>query len=348
MDRSEPGSSTRHGDPEEAAAERRAGGRWPLVVSVAVAAAIGGIVLERLSRPAANPPQPPPPRLAQEAQPSEPPGRFPEESPPGAFPTIDQLKAEGERLAARLIESFPDQAEALVVAGIVYDILHDAARAGDCYEKALRLDPGSIQACYHLGLLARQVGDSQKAVGYLRKVFAADPELGDAQLCLGDSLLLLGEAKEAVALLEQGNGLARFGAIGQFVLGQAYLQSGDCGKARQCYEAAVRLDPGFSNAHCGLANVLARLGQEEKAREHREIVARLREQFLAGGGPSRAAQVQMETAVLCNRLARCYLAAAEVHRRLGRAAETEEFVRRAEALGLGTPPAEPAHGVSTR
>jgi tetratricopeptide (TPR) repeat protein len=345
MDRFQTANPTRQDDPRQAGGKRWAGGRWPLAVLVAVAVAIGGIVLERLSRPAANPPQPP---QARQAQPSELPGRFPEKSPAAASPTIEQLKPEGERLAARLIESFPDQAEALLIAGTVYDVLHDAAKAGDCYEKALRLNPGSAQACFLLGRLARQLGDSQKAVSYLRKAFAADPELGDVQLCLGDSLQLLGEAKEAIAVLEQGKGVARFGAVGQFVLGQAYLQSGNCGKARHCYETAVRLDPGFTNAHYGLAKVFARLGQEDKAREHREIVTRLREELLAGGGPSRAGQIERDTAELQSKFAFCYLMAAELHRRQGQAATAEEFLRRAQALGVGPPPAQATYGASPR
>jgi Tetratricopeptide repeat len=54
-------------------------------------------------------------------------------------------------------------------------------------------------------------------------------------------------------------------------LGNALLESSELGQARQSYEAALAVDPEFAPAHQGLSHVLARLGDEEAARMHRQI-----------------------------------------------------------------------------
>jgi tetratricopeptide (TPR) repeat protein len=245
-----------------------------------------------------------------------------------------------KQVADRLAESFPDDPQALTLAGRIDRAFGDSSKAGERWEKSLRLNPDFIEARGAIGVAAWEDGDFQKAVTHLRQA-AADPRLlAENIFCLADSLMNLGKAAEAAALLENAARSSRLSPAGHYVLGQAYVQSSEHEKARQQFEAALAGEPRFANAHYALAMTLTRLGRTEEARKHREEYTRLKKSDMAvrdremgiGRSADRTdpAQVRRLAGAFC-------VGAGKTYAMRGRMDEAERHLRRAMILDPQNP-----------
>jgi tetratricopeptide (TPR) repeat protein len=203
-------------------------------------------------------------------------------SSPPAPATTEELIAEAKQMADQLVESFPDHCQAIFLAGRIQEAFGNSAKAVDWWERCLKLDPQFSEARAALGAAAWQRGDFEKAVTHLETATAAAPRLLRENIfCLADSLMNLGRAKEAVAVLENATRISPLSANGLLVLGQAWLQLKDYAKAKERFEAALAAEPRLAGAHYGLATALSHLGQSEAAQKHREEYAKRSREDLA-------------------------------------------------------------------
>jgi chemotaxis protein methyltransferase WspC len=67
--------------------------------------------------------------------------------------------AEAKQLCSDYLRAHPSSAHALHLLGLVHDAQGDAVRAGDCYRKALYLDPQHQEAMLHLAFLLEKQGE---------------------------------------------------------------------------------------------------------------------------------------------------------------------------------------------
>jgi tetratricopeptide (TPR) repeat protein len=253
--------------------------------------------------------------------------------------TLQGLLAEARQLAAEL-ETLPDSAEALNLAGSIYEYVHETQKAVDCWERTLKIRPDSPEVHFNLGFVARQAGEFEKAESHFLKSYAISPDLGDLRYYLADSQLNLGEADDAIATLEGAKDLNRFGAKGRCVLGRAYAQRGDFRKARENFEAALVMNPELVEAHFGLSKALTRLGEPEKAKKHGDAAAALQrteQRGLEAYRPGEVAEIASDAGSVRRRLAVFCRSGAEVYFRLGRNAQAEPLLRRAAALSVESP-----------
>ncbi len=109
----------------------------------------------------------------------------------------------------------------------------DSAPAQAEFERALELDSSNFTALYHLGEMAIESGQPERAVDLLEKAIAQHPDDVDA--------------RERLAM--------------------GYAQSGRQDDALTQLRAAVRIKPGDANLHALLSQVLAGTGQLEQAIE---------------------------------------------------------------------------------
>ncbi len=199
-------------------------------------------------------------------------------SPVPAAP--EALFEEATRLADCLVQAFPAKPDALEVKARLLEWLGKSKEAVVCWERALQLDPNYAYAHLGLGTVAAVNQDYRKAAELLRKAVELNPGYFSARIALADALLGLGQPKEVIAILEDY--LRRDPrSEGFFLLGQAYVQVQQYEKARESFEAAVRKYPEFGEAYYRLSTVCARLGQQDKARQHlqksRALLAEQRE-----------------------------------------------------------------------
>ena len=109
-------------------------------------------------------------------------------------------------------------------------------------------------------------GDVSKAIAALEEALKKDPELAEAHRLLGEALGRNGRWPEAVKQFEAYQALAEGDAAAQFLLGQAYIQTGDTKKAAVAFAEGVREDPDFLVSHqeeiAGAADDFLKAGRE--------------------------------------------------------------------------------------
>lgn len=113
---------------------------------------------------------------------------------------------------ASALELSPDNARTLVKLGRAYRTMNFFAKAEECYERAIEVDPQYGAAYCNLGAICLLSGENQKAVEYYEKGIelvdkrnASDysTSLANYALAIGRS----GDKRKAAALLDKAEGL---------------------------------------------------------------------------------------------------------------------------------------------
>jgi len=129
-----------------------------------------------------------------------------------------------------------------VNAGISSDASY-LAKARQCANEALELDPTSAHAFRLLGLISVQEGDSQKAVLLLKKAIVADPNDSDTLSWYSAVCGLSGKAHAAMPLARRILEIDPLTPVYRFVPGLLSLMGGEFADALPSFEEAIRLDP---------------------------------------------------------------------------------------------------------
>ncbi len=198
--------------------------------------------------------------------------------------------------------------------GLAYKLKDDSAHSIPELEEAARLDPQSPDPPYTLGILYMQSGRFDDATIQLRHTLELRPQNGDAWAILGSvykqqnklpeaadalqhAITLLpaqpgphitlagvlsqeGKRDEAAAERKAAAELTRVAVNRQRATfatntGNMLLAKGQVADAIERFQEAVTSDPGFAEAHTGLATALARQGRAADAAAEREKAAAL-------------------------------------------------------------------------
>lgn len=130
-----------------------------------------------------------------------------------------------------------------------------AARAIEQYKEIYRLEPTDTESALWLARLYRLRNDHDKAEEVLRGILKGDPDDEPAIEQLTQLLLDEGKSPEAVALLE-GMTSHTPSPVLLDLLGDAYTQTRELGKAEQAYRRASDLDPSELSHLRGLGQTL--------------------------------------------------------------------------------------------
>jgi TolB-like protein/Flp pilus assembly protein TadD len=144
--------------------------------------------------------------------------------------------------------------------------LRDGAGAA---ERAVTLNPYNARAHLAAGLMHMLRGDFARAVLANETAVSLDRNLAQAHSNLGNSLVHLGKARQAIAPLEQALRLDPDGPqLGAFLsaMGLARLFLGQHDAAAECFARARASNPKLPRAHAGLAIALALKGEVAEAR----------------------------------------------------------------------------------
>jgi tetratricopeptide (TPR) repeat protein len=246
--------------------------RWPLVVVACATLALGGIVVERLTRPAADPLTALPPPVAGDRAP------VPVDWPEPVRLEGEDVDREGRELADRLVTELPDVARAQTVSGRLCALFGAPAEALVRWEKSVAIDPAQAEAWLGLAELAHTEGDYPRVIDCLDRLAASDAPLARKQLAMRvESLVRMGEARRALDDLDALGDPAALPAWALVLRGEALVQLGDHARAADSYRLAVDDPQQASVARYGLARCLARLGRTEEAAREREAYARIEE-----------------------------------------------------------------------
>jgi tetratricopeptide (TPR) repeat protein len=212
--------------------------------------------------------------------------------------------------AARLKSPTADD---LKVVGLDYVLLDDYDDAARYLEESLALDPGNIEARYHLGRVRYQQNRFDLAIAAFREVLRRDPSNVRARdnlglsleakneiepaleayreavksdksqavhneqpyMNLGALLAKSGHAEEAVLWLLRGLAIAPNSGKGHYLLAKAYFDLNHLEDSRREAEKAASLDPDDSGDHYLLGRIYQRSGKNELAKEQFSLTEQL-------------------------------------------------------------------------
>jgi tetratricopeptide (TPR) repeat protein len=179
------------------------------------------------------------------------------------------LKAEAVREATLLAETYPEDALTHALLGSAYYNTGQSEVAVRHLERCLEIQPGLMDAYEILARMAYEQGRLEETI---RLGEAARQHGGDHQGLWeqqGRALLDLGRTQEAVEVLSEWTREGRAGGEGWYWLGQAWLQAGEYGKAKESFLMAIRGMPAHTQAYFGLYTASLRLGEAAAAAHHR-------------------------------------------------------------------------------
>ncbi len=192
--------------------------------------------------------------------------------------TAEALIEEAKRTVDRLVESFPDDPDALEVKARVQFYVGSYTAAAECWERCLKREPRYAYAYHGLGLVAAKKADYEEAAIEQRRALALAPGFSDAAVELADALMKLDRLDEAIEVLEKHLEANSRSLPARVTLGHAYLQARKYEKARDAYRAALEIYGELPRAQFGLATALARMGRRDESRQamerYRELEAK--------------------------------------------------------------------------
>ena len=161
----------------------------------------------------------------------------------------------GERAGAAPGQQFMTLRDVIALA----EQKREAGRLGEAENlcrQILQSFPQNAPALHLLGVIAHQVGNLSAGVEFLQQAVAAKGDIAYYHSNLGEMLRLSGRPKEAIESGRRAIELDPNHPSALSNLGIAYFDNGDYESAEQCYRRALALDPDFAEAYSNLGNVL--------------------------------------------------------------------------------------------
>ncbi len=216
-------------------------------------------------------------------------GRVPTAASPAESREPAPTRAEPDR--ATRIAALLDEAESLFSANKL--TTPKGASAIDRYRAVLALDPANTKARAGIERIvqkyvgwaekARERGDAEKALSYLRRAVTADPDSIPLRMLLGIDLMAAGRAEEAIREFRAAKERDPSFTAADFYLGVAYMQIEDYAKALTSLERAV--DDEEYGPRARLQRAFVRLLRNEHEQAYEEGVAGLRAKGDCESGP---------------------------------------------------------------
>jgi tetratricopeptide (TPR) repeat protein len=220
---------------------------------------------------------------------------------------------ESLRLFSDAVKLKRPTADDLKIVALNYVLLSEYDEAARYLEKSLAMDPGNIEARYHLGRVRYQQNRFDLAIVVFQEVIRRDPRNVKAQdnlglsleaknevdaaiaayresikldenspvhneqpyLNLGALLAKSGRPEEAVSLLVRAAAIAPNSGKIHYELSKAYFDLNRFDDARREAEKAVSLDPGQSSNHFLLGRIYQRSGSRALAAEEFRLTEEL-------------------------------------------------------------------------
>jgi tetratricopeptide (TPR) repeat protein len=170
----------------------------------------------------------------------------------------------GEQAGAPAGQKFMSVREVVALAEQYREVGRLAEAEGLC-RQVLQSFPKNAPALHLLGIIAHQAGNAPAGIELLQQAVAARGDVALYHSNLGEMLRLSGRSKEAIAAGRRAIELDPNHPAALNNLGIAYFDSEDFESAEQCYRRALALDPGFAEAHNNLGNVLRTQKRLEEA-----------------------------------------------------------------------------------
>ncbi|MCF7985159.1 MAG: tetratricopeptide repeat protein [Thiohalocapsa sp.] len=187
---------------------------------------------------------------------------------------IAEARAEINALLAQPLSdagALPDAgalADAYGRLGALFLLVEVEAQADACLRNAMTLAPEAFRWPYYAGYLAMLAGNLDRAVDYLQRARAIDPDYPTLYVRLGKVHLDNSELAEAKAAFERVDDVPELASPVNYYLGQIALLERRHEDALALLQAALAANPQATEVHYPLAQAYRALGDTDKARLH--------------------------------------------------------------------------------
>ena len=188
----------------------------------------------------------------------------------------EELQAEAVREADVLVSRFPQDAEALHAAAMLYAGLHQTGKAEELWRRCTELNSQLAGPQVGLATALSERGNDEEAVDILSKLVSDGHSSALIYHQLGTILTKLGRLDEAEEYARRGVGANPTVAVNWLLLGQTQNQQRKYPEAEASLRRAIELDEASSTAHFALATACLRQGKKEAALEARQRFAELK------------------------------------------------------------------------
>ena len=176
--------------------------------------------------------------------------------------------SEAERGYLKVLKSKPGWGQVLNALGTVYLDQSRTDKARTIFEKAAKLRPPSLPACYNLARLKQQANDHQSAVSMYKIILASQPEYGEVWNNLGVAYRETRQQDEAIACFQKAVKFAPGMAEAWNNLGVAQDECNMLKEAPASYRKAIEIRPDYTAAHLNLGMSLQKQKLFKDAEEH--------------------------------------------------------------------------------
>ena len=253
--------------------------------------------------------------------------------PTGRPTTVAALKQEAADVAERMVREFPRDPDSHALKGNACLFSGNTAEAVKAWEKGLELDPARAGAYDGISLVAWEGGRFEEVVAACRQALKHDPNMPDVHVRLGRALMEMGRTEELIAAAQRAVGLWPRSSEAHLLLGQGHMQSKEYAKARKCFVRVIEIRPDHTKAYYGLATASAKLGQREKAKQHKkrfdELINAERDNLAAW---TRDQSLSSEWSDQRARTAAIYVGAAGIYRKHGNEEQAKRLLQRAATI----------------
>ncbi|MCG8550876.1 MAG: tetratricopeptide repeat protein [Desulfobacterales bacterium] len=210
--------------------------------------------------------------------------------------------AEAEKGYRQILGITPEWGQAMSALGILYLDQNRPDKAIPLFEKAARLNPPDLSACYQLGRLKQMENDHQGAIPIYQQMLAQQPEAGLVWNNLGVAYRETGKPEDAMQSFRNAVRFAAEMAEAWNNLGVALdEQGGQVTQALEAYQKAIDIQPDYVSPHLNTGILLQKLKRFKKAEAHyskvleiqpKNEIAQFMLQSITGEAPPDAAPVE--------------------------------------------------------
>lgn len=153
-----------------------------------------------------------------------------------------------------------------LVKGLNYQKSGELVKAQRQYEQVLKKAPKNADALHLLGVTYRQMGKPKKALNYIQKAIAADPNQSSFYANLARVMLDIGTDPDSLlAVTGKALSLNPREREARNIRGIALTRKGEYQEAEYIYQSLLVEFPDFTDAYQNFASLLLTAGQEEHA-----------------------------------------------------------------------------------
>jgi tetratricopeptide (TPR) repeat protein/glycosyltransferase involved in cell wall biosynthesis len=173
-----------------------------------------------------------------------------------------------EQLGQQILQTFPQQPEALELLGLLYCQTTQFERAIAYYQQFLALQPDIATAHYNLGTAFSKLAQTEAAITHFQHTIALDPNFYPGHYNLGNAYQAQQREAEAIACYRQVLALQPQHRQALNNLGICLKQQGQLEAAVAAFEQALALQPDHALTHNNLGDTLRQLKQFDAAVHH--------------------------------------------------------------------------------